>query len=168
MRANVAGLDVCRAGRRNEAEEDEDGKLAQAGRCVRLRPARIENRSQDRDRTEPEQPPSCGARDEQSGDAGHGERHRGRRRDGTRGLQAARSQTNRPDARGRIDTALAVGVIVGVVHADLQTERNQQTPERTQRGRVLGGRRPHDDGRHADAEGTRARAQNPKLQRGGC
>ena len=121
----AADLDVRRADHRDEAEEDEDHHLAQAEVAVGTRPAGVEPGRGHAQRAHDQQPPRRQGGQHQAGHRGHpegGERGGAAPRPGG-GAGADEPHRADPVVVGAAD---AVGVVVGVVDAHLQRQRDHR------------------------------------------
>ena len=153
-------LHVRRPSGRDDPEEDEHEQLAEAVVAVGALAARVEPGGDDRDGADGEQPPLPGDDDErESGERGEREEAE---RDGEHvpRLRDARTGEARRADPVVVGAAHPVGVVVGVVHADLQRERDherEQGASRDATGRRRWPRRP-----------LPCRARPVRSRAGGC
>ena len=149
------GLDVRRAEHRDQAEEDEDHHLAEAHVAVGPRAAGVEPGGEDaqqpdrRPATRPWSPRAPARRAAAPPSARNAARLTAR---GRRDLAADQAQRADPVVVGAAD---AVGVVVGVVDADLQQQRDRQREQRLPPDRLP---LPHRDRRCRRGPGRRRRA----------
>ena len=160
----ILHLDERRPGRGDEPEEHQHHQLAEAVVAVRLRSARVQDRRGNRRRSDEQQPRRDDDREREPGDRGDRDRNRRGsphrcRRGEAGGGEAYRS---RPDVVG---AAHAVGVVVRVVHADLERDRDHQcqdgTPPEHLVARRVGRRGTHDHRRERRAQRAGTRADEP-------
>ena len=163
-------LRVLRAERGQQAEEDEDVDLAQPAVAVGVVTARVAPRREHGQGAERQHEPRTGERHE-----GQADDCRPRRSDRSAasrtfdgGGEPLADEPHRPDPR-LVGAADAVGVVVGVVDADLEGQCDEQGEDR--QGRVgtpeqVGGGGAEDDGGDGGGQGARARAGDPLGQGG--
>ena len=157
------GLDVLRAEHRHQPEEHEDHHLAEPEVAVGLRPAGVEPRRSHRHRTHDHQPPGRAGREHQARDRRDPERRERRRLHRARRRDPGADQSHRADPVG-VGAADAVGVVVGVVDADLQREAHHESEQGLPPHRVAVVRRharAREDGRDRGRQRARAGAGHP-------
>jgi hypothetical protein len=162
-------LRVERAERGHQTEEDEDVDLTEAAVAVGVVAAGVAPRREHRQGTERQHDPRLAEADE--GQARHGRggeaQHRGRL-DVRRGGQALADEPHRADP-GLVGAADAVGVVVRVVHPDLQREGDEEGEDRQRQvgaPEQVRGSGSEDDGGDGGGQGARAGTSHPLVQ--GC
>ena len=169
--APVSGvrLGVERAERGHEPEEDEDVELAEAAVAVGVVPAGVAPGGHDGQRPEGHHDPGLAERDQrQSHEGGEPEERERHQLDVVGVGEVLADEPHRSDPVG-VGAADAVGVVVGVVDADLQPDRHQQRQQGQAEVGLLeggGGGGADDDGGDCGGQGARAGAGDP-LGRGG-
>jgi hypothetical protein len=129
-------LDVGRAGGGHQPEEDEDQHLAEAEVAVGVLASGIgptRQPAEEADRNEPVGDPDG---QDESGHARHSEGRKGGKLHLSHRRQLAGDETDRADAN-LVGAAHAIGVVVDVVGADLQAERDHQRQERVHDGEAV-------------------------------
>ena len=163
-------LHIGRPAGRHHAEEGEHGQLAVAGVAVRPRPARVEHRGGHGRHPDSQQPEVHGHGQGQPGHGSDGEGDRGRPAHGRRGGQAGGGQPGRAQPSRGVGAPQPVGVVVGVVHPDLQGHRHDQGGQRPPgHQRPLGGGRgrPHQHRAHGRDQRPRPSPLDPDVHRAG-
>ena len=164
-RGDLLDRDVRRADGRDEAEEREHEQLTEAEVAVGLGPSGVSPGRADARQADGDQPPRRGGSEHQPGDGRDRERAERGSLHGRGRRQPGRDQSHRADA-DVVGAAHAVGVVVGVVHADLQRqadhEREGDTPPAD---RTVTGRGPGADGDRDDRgrQGARPRPEDPRC-----
>ena len=160
----LAGLRVGGAEHGDQPEEQEHAHLAEPAVPVGPAAAGVAPGREDRDGADGEQPPLAGerapAQAEHGGDAERGER---RALDRPRARGARRGEAQGPDA---VDVRAAdpVGVVVGVVDAHLQRERDaerQRGPAQVERAQLGGGAAADEDRGGGGGQRARTSALHP-------
>ena len=157
----LLGLHVLRPEHGDQPEEHEHHHLAEPEVPVGLRPAGVEPGGGDADRADQHEPPGRARRQHQAGRGGHAERQERRALDRRRGRCPGADQPHRPDPLG-VGAPDAVAVVVGVVHADLQGQADDQGQHRLPPHRVAVVRR------HAGAREHRRDRGGQGARPGAC
>ena len=151
------GLDVGRADDRDQAEEDEDHHLAEAEVAVGLARRRCRTRRRPRTPRRPRRSHHAVVAARTSpADGRHAEGGEGGGLHGARGRRSRADEPHRADPVG-VGAADAVGVVVGVVDADLQGEADHQ-----------GEQRPSTTPPRRRTPRRRCRRARARRRRGGC
>ncbi len=171
----AALLDEGGAGGRHQSEEHEDERLPQSDVAVGAGASGVEPPRGDARDAHGEEPPGGEGGQGEPGDPGDPERGEGGGAHGGRLGQARGDQAQRtdPDLVGAPD---AVGVVVGVVRADLQGEGDEEgqdgaAPQQARRVPVElllappADGRAHDHRHHRRGQGAGAGAQHPPADR---
>ena len=139
--ADVLGLHVCRPDDGDQPEEHEHEHLAEAAVAVGVRPAGVEPRRDDGGGADQQQPPAGGRSEHEPGHGRDAERRERRGLDLRRAGQARADEPQRADPVG-VGAADPVGVVVGVVDADLQRQRHDERQQRLPPDERVGVRPP--------------------------
>ena len=161
-------LEVGRADHRDEAEEHEDEDLAEARVPVGPGTGRIEPTGREAGGAHDQQPRRRGEGEHEAGDARDAEGAERRRLHAPRGRDAGCHEPDRPESLG-VGPPDSVRVVVRVVRADLDPERDDERAERPPPDhRAIGGRHrgPDDDRHHCGRERARPGAGHPVTNRG--
>ena len=118
-------LHVGRSRGCHEPEEDEDEELAEPEVAIGPGAARIGPARQTAQESERNEPPGDAGREDEPGDPGDCERDECGDLDLPDGGESTGNQSHRPDAL-LVGSTNAVGVVVHVVRADLDPQRNQE------------------------------------------
>src|SRR6185312_3063988 len=164
-----AHLHEGRARGRHESEEHEDEDLAQAVVAVRMLATRVEVRRDDTHRPYREQQVRAAQdHDDHAGDGGEPEEHQrdGEHRAWLRGTRSG--EPRRPHAIS-VSAADAVGVVVRVVHADLQSHRDGEAqqdahPVPPGHGQQVGRTASERDRGHRERQRADARPTDPVAE----